>query len=191
MTFVTFIIPSLDRDTLPRTLMSLIMQNDPDWLALVIGDGCEITNRIPDDRILYLSVAKQSSGAGIVRNFGFDFTLDSDWVAFVDDDDYLKDTYVSRIKYYSDRYDLIQFTYKDVETGRLQPPPGLNHLVECDMGISFAVRESLRRKHNIKFTPGGVEDYRFLRDCLNVGARYVITGEILYLVGHRSAWGTN
>ena len=170
--------------------MSLIQQTDPDWEAIIIGDGCEITNKIPDSRISYIEVPKQSGGAGIVRNIGLEQTITS-WTAFVDDDDFLKDTYVERIKYYAPSYDLIQFSYRDVETGRIQPPHYLNHLVECDMGISFAVNTLFMLQHEIRFTPGGVEDYRFLRDCLSAGARYCINHEVLYLVGHRSAWGTN
>lgn len=170
--------------------MSLFQQSDPDWNAIVIGDGCKITNRIEDPKITYIEADKQVGGAGIVRNIGLELVTSS-WVAFVDDDDFLKDNYVERIKFYSGNYDLIQFSYKDLETGRVQPPHFLNKLVECDMGISFCAKVSFINKFNIRFTPGGIEDYRFLKACLDSGAKYVITHEILYLVGHRSAWGTN
>ena len=189
MSFVTFITPTLNRPSLKKTLTSLLNQLDSDWSSIVIGDGCKPTHHIEDKRIFYMGTEKVAGGAGVVRNQVLKIaTSQSDWVAFVDDDDFLDRTYVSEIRKLSNDYDLIQFTYKDIENGNTQPPPNLNHLVSCNFGISFAVRSSLVEKFNIKFITGGVEDYQFLQDCLDAGARYIITHKILYFVGHRSAW---
>lgn len=190
MNFVTFIIPTLDRPTLKRTLNSLIQQTDPDWIAYVLGDGCKITEYIQDKRIFYIPLDKQDGGAGIVRNIGLSL-VESEWTAFVDDDDYLKNNYIQCIKNFAKNYDLIQFSYKDVENGNVQPPDNLDHLVECNFGISFAIRTSFMNAHTIRFTKGGVEDYRFLKDATDAGARYIITHLKIYFVGHRSAWSNN
>ena len=191
MSLVHFIIPSLGRSSLKRTLISLKQQTIPDWTAQVIYDGVLPTSVYFEEekRIRHLFIDKQDGGAGAVRNIGLD-KLYGKWTAFVDDDDYLSNKYIERIKYWGEKgYNLIQFTYRDVENGNTQPPDNLNHLVECNFGISFAVDTAFIQEHNIRFTKGGVEDYRFLKDCLDKGANYVITHEKIYFVGHRSAWG--
>jgi len=185
--FCTFIIPTLNRISLRRTLLSLVQQSDPDWNAIVIGDGVIVTEIVKDLRIIYINHEKFEGGAGIVRNFGLDM-VHSSWVAFVDDDDYLSPKYVSEIRRLSNDWDVIQFSYRDVETGRIQPPPHLNHLVECDMGISFSIRTDFMQKNKIRFTKGGIEDFRFLDECIKKGARYLITHSVIYFVGHRSVW---
>lgn len=192
MSFVTFVIPSLNRPSLKRTLTSLIQQSDLDWKAIVVYDGILPTrvNFDTEKRIEHFFAEKQEGGAGIVRNIGLD-QVDSEWTAFVDDDDYLKSNYIERLKYYSPNYDLVDFTYRDVENGNTQPPPNLHKLVSCNFGISFAIRTKFMNDNKIRFTAGGIEDYRFLQECLDKGARWIITHEINYFVGHRNAWGTN
>jgi glycosyltransferase involved in cell wall biosynthesis len=192
MSFVTFVIPSLNRSSLKRTLTSLVHQLDSDWNAIVVYDGILPTTTVleGEKRVEHLFVSKQEGGAGIVRNVGLD-KVTSEWVAFVDDDDYLDPHYISRIKYYAPNYDLIDFTYRDMENGNTQPPANLNHLVSCNFGISFSVKTKFMNDNHIRFTPGGVEDYRFLQECLDKGANWIITHEIIYYVGHRNAWGTN
>lgn len=190
MSFVTFIIPTLNRQSLKRTLTSLINQTITDWEAKVIYDGILPTYSYYENekRIQHVFVKKQSGGAGIVRNIGLN-DVQSEWIAFVDDDDYLAQNYIERIKYWENKgYNLIQFSYRDVSNGNVQPPDNLDHLVACNFGISFAVKTDFLFLNNIKFTEGGVEDYRFLQECLDKGANYIITHEKIYFVGKRSAW---
>ena len=95
---------------------------------------------------------------------------------------------MQKILDYGQSYDLISFSYKDVTNGNIQPPKHLNQIKECNIGISFAVKTKLVLDNNIRFIPGGVEDYAFIRDCINVGAKLIITHEILYMVGGRGCW---
>lgn len=184
---VNFVIPTLGRYTLHRTLDSLRAQTTQDWKAYVIFDNHDVT--IPtDEKILAFRYNKPCGGAGVVRNYALPMITDG-WLAFVDDDDWIDKDYVNRILHYGSKgYDLISFTYRDVENGNIQPPPGMKNIVRCNIGISFAVKSEFVHKHGIKFIDGGIEDYEFINDCVKAGASWIITGEIRYFVGHRSAW---
>jgi len=196
--FVTFVIPTKGRATLKRAIQSVLDQTDWNWRCSIIFDGIppiEISGLNPDisylqDNHFIVGSCEFKGHAGLVRNVALPL-VDTYWTAFLDDDDFLNPTYVSKLKYYSDNnpdMDIIIFTYKDVENGNTQPPKKLNNIVRCNVGISFAVKTNFIKDNNILFAPGGVEDYAFLDECVNKGAKYLITHDIQYFVGHRSAW---
>lgn len=185
---VTFIIPTLGRYSLHTTLQSLREQTNPNWKSIIVFDRHDITIPNEDKFEIYKLEREGGMSAGTVRNFALD-KVNTEWVAFVDDDDWLSPNYTQRIFDWGKKFDLIVFTYRDVENGNTQPPHNLNRLVRCNVGISFAIRTSIVKDNNIKFIPGGVEDFQFIEDCVNAGANWVITHEVLYFVGHRSAWG--
>ena len=95
---ITFIIPTIGRDTLPDAIDCLLNQTCLEWKAIIIFDGIEPTIRISDDRITILQCEKRHDrthfhSAGYVRNYGIQFAT-TEWVAFLDDDDGIKPTYV-------------------------------------------------------------------------------------------------
>lgn len=184
--FVTFITPTLGRPTLERTFKSLEALHDWDWRWNIVWDGIEPNQIFNTDRQRDI-VTPKVGHAGLLRNIGIELA-DTDWVAFVDDDDWVDPTYVNRLKYWSSGLDVVIFTYKDVTNNNVQPPKGFTDIVSCNVGISFAVRTNFIKENGIKFTPFSVEDFRFLDDCRNAGARYHLTGEILYFVGGRGGW---
>lgn len=190
--FVTFIIPSMARPSLDKALQSVVDQTDWNWHTIVVFDGVEIPINIKyleDNHFTFLTLSKQGH-AGLVRNHVL-HRVATEWIAFLDDDDFLAPTYVQKLKEYSSKNpdtDIIIFSYKDVENGNLQPPRNLNVIKECNVGISFAIKRSFVNKHGISFKEGGIEDYRFLKDCVDAGAKYLITHDIQYFVGHRSGW---
>ena len=59
---ITVIIPSKGRDTLKRSLLSLIHQTNPNWICFVVLDDVEIKNKIEDDRIIYYTSPKSGNG---------------------------------------------------------------------------------------------------------------------------------
>lgn len=188
MSEVTFLIPTLGRYSLHRALDSLRKQTNPNWKAIVIFDNHSVTiNQEDKIKAFTYDLTNPSGGAGIVRNFALPM-VDTEWLAFLDDDDFLDPTYVDKIFEYGKNYDLVVFNYKDIETGNIQPPLSMNKLVRCNVGISFAVKNEIVRNNDIKFRAGGIEDFHFIDDCVNHGAKWVITHQILYFVGHRSAW---
>ncbi len=184
--FVTFITPTLGRPTLARTFKSLEAQRDWDWKWFVVWDGIEPNQKFNTDRQFDV-VTPKLSHAGLVRNVGIE-KVTTQWMAFIDDDDWISDIYVNRLKHYSSNLDVVIFTYRDVKTGNTQPPQNFTDIVSCNVGISFACRTDFIKENNIRFTPYSIEDFRFLDDCRRAGARYKLTHEILYWVGGISGW---
>ena len=48
---ITFIIPSVNRDTLKRSIDSLYRQTNKNWLAIIIYDGVEPTQDFSSEKI--------------------------------------------------------------------------------------------------------------------------------------------
>ena len=96
---ITFIIPTIGRITLQRTINSLLAMNDPDWKAIVIFDGIDPTINNTDSRIKLIKINKTgvSNNAGSIRNIGINLA-ETQWVGFVDDDDTLRSNYVTNLK---------------------------------------------------------------------------------------------
>lgn len=196
--FVSFIIPSKGRVTLKITLQSLLDQTSWNWLAYILFDGADpihIHGLSPDidyleDNYFKVGNCPRQGHAGLVRNKILPI-IETRWTAFLDDDDYLKTTYVQKLLDYDSMNqdkDIIIFTYKDVENGNTRPPKNLNKIECCEVGISFAIKTEFIRKTGIRFSEGVLEDWKFLDACVNAGATYLITHDIQYFVGHRSVW---
>lgn len=97
---LTFVIPAFNASpTIGATLDSLACQSRGDWQALVIDDGstddtAAIVERIAanDQRITVVRLA--NGGVCRARNHGLAMVL-SEWVAFLDSDDWIEPTYVA------------------------------------------------------------------------------------------------
>jgi glycosyltransferase involved in cell wall biosynthesis len=96
---ITFIIPTIGRNTLENSINSLKNQTIKDWNAIIIFDGIISNidiNYINDNRIKILECDKKGiniNSAGEVRNYGINY-VKSKWIAFLDDDDIIEDDYV-------------------------------------------------------------------------------------------------
>jgi glycosyltransferase involved in cell wall biosynthesis len=138
---ITFIIPTIGRSTLQQTIQCLLQQTNPAWKAIIIFDGIEPTVQNTDNRITILKHTKLgvANYAGAVRNYGISHAT-TEWVAFVDDDDGIKNTYVEtfyqEIKYGSD---IILF--RMILDGRILPPVNASNFYKSQVGISFAVKK--------------------------------------------------
>ena len=125
--FITFIVPSLLRDTLPDTLESITTQSDPNWEALVgvdidvlskvwsdsetfkktyrtdssLSKGATFFPPIEDSRVR-LSLIREAehvshNSAGAVRNRLME-SAKGEWLAFVDDDDTVNPCFTEWLK---------------------------------------------------------------------------------------------
>jgi glycosyltransferase involved in cell wall biosynthesis len=192
VSFVTFIIPTLGRPTLARTLDSLTHQSDQDWRAIVCFDKNASGLLEFEEYNGQLKAINSYEGghAGLVRNRGIDL-VETPWTAFVDDDDWLALSYVQKLKGYAlshPQLDLIVFTYYDEVNNNTVPEKRQNKIAECKVGISFAVKTEFINTHNIRFTPYAIEDFRFLDACVKAGAKYWISHDLQYYVGGRGGW---
>lgn len=191
---VTFVIPSLNRKSLPRSLESIINQKDHRWRAIVCFDR-RPEARMQTDHVFEFSNPKVSvldfessgdivkgmnSGAGPVRNYAIS-KAETEWVAFLDDDDILTDDYVGRLAEEGEGADAIVFRMiysngtflpKEFKTPR--------KFRIGDFGVSSAVRRHVFDK--IQFTGGRGEDYRLIRDIKNAGMCVKFSKYATYLI---------
>lgn len=93
---ITFVIPTIGRDTLQNAIQSIENQTDDNWKIIIIFDGVKSTINITNPKIQILEIekiGKDRNSAGNVRNYGMNY-VDTDWIAFLDDDDTIAEDYV-------------------------------------------------------------------------------------------------
>jgi glycosyltransferase involved in cell wall biosynthesis len=185
--FVTFIIPTLGRPTLKRSLDSLYAQTDEHWAALVIGDGNNPA-RVPGvelenqdlNRIAFFCPEEIFESAGLARNWGLSLFESygpdaipghlGEWIAFLDDDDHLEPTYVEHLRQHAEDYPwakVIVFRMKHPYLGVLPRPDG--RLAWGHVGISYAVARDAIAGHEFEreeIAKGHHEDWNMLKELL-------------------------
>lgn len=183
--FCTFILPSVGRSTIDRTIKSIVDQTDSDWNAMVVGDGlggnwspgwqhCKIWSSV-----VYPKVGTGNFG-GEMRNHAMRNAV-GEWFAFVDDDDRVDINYVSWLKEESKNSDVVVFRMR-FDDGRILPS---EHGLSCGgVGISFAVKSQFQRDNNIWFIPGETEDWTMLEQFGNKKAQIHVSDRVAYYVRH-------
>jgi len=182
--FITFIIPSLGRPTLKRTLDSLLAQTIPHWKAIVVFDGIPPNTTSTDPRIQIMTTPKKGH-AGFVRNEGIRLAT-TEWIGFVDDDDILTPDYVETFQKEKENYEAIIFRMKNCD-GRILPVPGDTDFKMNEVGISFCMKRTLALNRNMLFrqrrelTWGVAEDWTLLEDMRVNGVRIKMSESITYI----------
>ena len=186
--FMTFIIPSVGRESLKKSVQSLIQQSCECWRAIIIYDGC--TNILDekilkDERLTYYEIEKSSgviNQAGHVRNYGMQF-VESKWVGFLDDDDCIGKDYV---KYFFESCNLFHFDvfiYRMIQEDlKIFPSLISKDIIPCDIGISFVMNIRLFRDCGLKFENSHCEDYDFLHLVKRKNYLLMISHYIQYFV---------
>lgn len=201
-TEVTFIIPSMCRDwSLSSSLASLDRQTDQRWKAIVCFDHCgpiiDSNDRVSAIRFDGYSpwgpdcrqcIEGRKSSAGVVRNHAVSHA-DTEWVAFLDDDDIVADDYVQRLIEESEAHPECSAIVFRMLIGhgrpRFIPSPwaSQNNFKHGSVGISFAVKRKMFE--TCAFTRGRGEDYRLLREISDKGAKIHFSHYMTYLVRYR------
>lgn len=182
--FISFIIPTIGRPTLYNSIESLLLQTDNDWSAFIIFDGVEKNIDIDDNRIQYLEIDKigNKNYAGYVRNIGFQYCKNSEWIGFLDDDDYLSNDYITKLKQeiqFNPKIDICIFRMK-FNNGCILPSKHDKNITRCKVGISFAIKKHI--SENIFFENNPFEDYFFLKACQNKKYKILISSYVTYFV---------
>ena len=175
--FITFIIPSIGRKTLLRTIKSLENQTVGNWKAIIVFDGVKSTISVTDKRISIIEIKKTGvnvNNAGNVRNVALK-QVDTKWAGFVDDDDTLSEDYVECLLKNTNLFEdvntfIFRMCYKD---GRILPS-----FKDDNFGISFAVKTKFYKNNNLYFT----EDFYYLDKIRKLNERIVILENIGYYV---------
>ena len=197
-TFVTFIIPTIGRDSLISSIKSLLKLNDPNWKAIILFDGIKnninntiidpINDPIIDKRITFIELEKKEgildkfNKAGHVRNIGFKHVTDSEWIAFLDDDDYLSSDYIDKLKYEININSCIDVCIFRMifENGIVLPSKIDKNINKNRVGISFAIKSKIA--NTIIFKNNNHEDYYYLKELEYKNYKIVISPFICYYV---------
>lgn len=172
--FVSFVVPTIWRPTLGRTIDSLVAQTDPDWEAVVAADPdySPTVGWMPgDDRVTVID-ASEGGSPGAVRNAAFPY-LEGEWVGFVDDDDTLTPDYVAALR--DETAELVLFR-------RRQCGSNIEDCAELGpgaVGIHFAVRASKLAGH--LFATSGDEDWGLFKALMD-GCNFHLSNRVAYLV---------
>jgi hypothetical protein len=190
--FITFIIPTVNRVTLFRTLTSILHQTNQRWKAIILFDGCAPTDEsllslLQDTRFLYISIKKhgvlssnQHGKAGQIRNIGMSMVT-TPWIGFVDDDDVILSNYIEKLIEESSSLsnaELISFRMIDVD--HLVPPPLCQSILPNQIGISFAIKSSLLKEGFI-FSQSEMEDYHFVKEVHRAKKIIILSSHVTYL----------
>jgi glycosyltransferase involved in cell wall biosynthesis len=179
---LTFIIPTIGRETLSLTLQSLKNQTITNWKAIVIFDGIEPTISETDPRITIIKtpikLGQGYNSAGLVRNYGIKF-VNTEWVAFVDDDDSITPNYME--SFLSELWlDPDVIIFRMTLDDRVCPSIDSTNFFIKDVGISFAVKTELVSK--FIFMPSIEEDFEFLDKVRLKKYKIVLSPYITYSV---------
>ena len=187
---ITFIIPTIGRDTLARAVDSVMEQttvNSNIWKIIIIFDGIE-PNLIGDKyinhpQIMIQSCPKMGTGvnsAGLVRNWGMQY-VETEWTAFLDDDDVIGPNYIDRfMEEMNGDLDVLIFRMKLGD--RVVPSLTTNNFFLCDVGISFILKSHLFLERGFVFQADGAEDYLYLNKLRENNCKIVISPYIQYFV---------
>ena len=179
---ITFIIPTIGRNTLNRSINSLLYQSNPNWKAIVVFDGIPPSS-FNDDRIKSISINKSGklNHAGLVRNEGIK-NCDTEWIGFLDDDDTISKDYVERfneeVNLNPDAKSIIFRMKCPSHSNDILPQLQHNNFILDRVGISFAMRKDL----NLFFEPSGREDYHLLDKIRSGKNKMVISPYVTYFV---------
>jgi cellulose synthase/poly-beta-1,6-N-acetylglucosamine synthase-like glycosyltransferase len=187
-TFITFIIPTIGRESLLDSIDSLINQNDNNWNAIILFDGIKNKFEIKDARITIIElesrkgIIDKKNNAGIVRNIGFTYVKDSEWIGFLDDDDILSYDYISKLKEEIKINNHIEVCIFRMAYENKCILPSLNdrNIIRNRVGISFAIKKYI--SENNKFQNSPFEDYIFLKGLQNKKYKIIISSYTTYFV---------
>ena len=183
---ITFIIPTIGRPTLPRTLASLKQMNIP-WKAIVVFDGIQPNIEDSDPRITITSIEKRGkcdvscNNAGEVRNRGIRMA-NTKWIGFVDDDDTLCPTYLTDFHDMISIHDPDVIIFRMLLNGMILPPLGKNDFRVGAVGISFCLKKSIMVEEGIWFEPSSIEDFILLDKLRSSGKKIKISDRVNYIV---------
>ena len=160
---ITFIIPSLNRPTISRSVDSLINQTNPNWECIIVYDGVDGEDFYDERRNIGISMCKTK------------------WIGFLDDDDTVSPDYVNDLIEKYSGYDFVVFSMR-YSDGRILPQPGSNNLSFGNVGISFCYKNKFE---GLLFDSNrNGEDFDMVTKLKSLTNNFTITPEVYYNIRH-------
>ena len=185
MDTITFIIPSIGRDSLKYSIESLKNQTCENWKAIIVFDGCKnsLDKNVIDNRFSVYEIDKTScviTHASEVRNYAIQY-VDTKWIAFLDDDDTISNDYVEYFLKQTNIFQFDLFIYRMINKDlKIFPSLESKDIIPCDIGISFIAKKTIF--DSIQFKNSHCEDYDFLNLVKNNKHLILISNTIKYFV---------
>jgi glycosyltransferase involved in cell wall biosynthesis len=195
---ITFIIPTIGRNTLLSAIESISNQTINNWKAIIIFDACLPTDdnlliALNNDRFLPICIDKAGqmgivhNSAGKVRNIAMNL-VKTEWIGFLDDDDKLLPTYTSKLLEeikLNPTADVIIFRMLN-EISSISIIPQLENpkLEAGNVGISFCLKTQLVPGFN--FEQSELEDFTLINKLKNSNIKMIISPYITYLINNTS-----
>jgi glycosyltransferase involved in cell wall biosynthesis len=185
MNKITFIIPSINRPSLVNSIKSLLNQTNPNWECIIVYDGVE-GPEFDDERIKTMKIkkiGKKGEGhgnAGLVRNEAIKI-IETEWIAFLDDDDTIDSNYVHTLFEKYSNFDFVVWRMKN-KKGKIYPDVSINELLIDKVGISISFKRIIEDK--LFKNNGDHEDFEFVNNLQKQTKNFFITPEIYYNIRH-------
>ena len=189
MVFITFIIPTIGRESLRNSIQSILNQDDANWKCIVIFDGIKKNIDIDDERITFFEIDKTGgnesdvkSTSGLVRNVGIKNSGETEWIGFLDDDDYISSDYISKLKKEIEMNEAIEVCIfrMGYRNKYIIPTKDDKNINRYRVGISFAVKKYVTEK--VSFTNNPFEDFIYLKNLQYKKCKMVISSYVTYFV---------
>jgi hypothetical protein len=185
--YITFIIPSIGRETLKDSIDSLIKQTNKNWNALIIFDGVKNNFSFNDTRIKIIEINKiglsdKKSCAGLVRNVGIqNLDVNTKWVGFLDDDDTISSSYIDNIIKEENLSNPDIIIYRMAyQNGYVLPTKFDKNIIRNKVGISFCLKTHIAK--NTYFENNPYEDYIYLKNLEKLKYKIVISNYVTYFI---------
>jgi hypothetical protein len=184
---ITFIIPTIGRKSLLESIKSLYNLKNKRWKAIIIFDGVKNNYDINDNRIKCLEIKKRGNiglnhgNAGIVRNYGLNCNIETEWIGFLDDDDSLSPYYIDYLLEEIEINKNIDICiFRMIDNTNIIPNKYIHGIIQDHVGISFAIKKNVSDK--IKFINSDREDYLYLKEAEYRLYNIIISPYVAYFV---------
>lgn len=180
--FCTIIIPSIYRESLYLTLESLKNQSNQDFCVILVNDSVKslcFEDEWFQNKVTILEGPRTGWG-GPARNIGIQYVKKynlSEWIGFVDDDDYLHPQYIEWLKEHSIKSphaDIIVFRarggFAHIPPTYIIPPPNCYQLVLGMVTNSFA----FKAQNCFEFNDGIADDFFYLENALKSKSKIIM-----------------
>lgn len=200
--FITFVMPTIGRNTIDISISSLVNQTKNNWVLYIIFDNVPISENfikkynslIQESKIIifYLSEKKGigKNWAGNVRNFVADKIM-TPRVAFLDDDDTLTKDYIEKLQeeiFLNTDFDVLIFRMLSskwiIKNTKIQVIPKTNKPKDVIkvwwVGISFVLKSNIFKQ--FQFKPSSIEDFDLLNRIKKSHYKIIVSPFITYIV---------